>query len=96
LGVKNGLPLGLEVIPVDYIYSESNIRCFFHFHRYGDRAPLSYKGRIFAIAWILFGLIVIAITMAMLTTALTTVTLKSEPKLYGSKASSDLETFKNS
>ena len=54
-------------------------------HRYGDRAPLSFKGRLFAMAWIYFGLIVISITMAMVTTALTTVTLKSASTLYGSK-----------
>ena len=63
--------------------------CFHHLHRYGDRAPSSIKGRLFAIAWILFGLVVIAVTMAMLTTALTSVTLKSAAKIYGSKVSTE-------
>ncbi|XP_068689584.1 protein sidekick-1-like isoform X2 [Montipora foliosa] len=56
---------------------------------YGDRAPLSYKGRLFAVIWIYFGLVVIAVTMAMLTTALTTVTLKSATKIYGSKIAAE-------
>ncbi|XP_068752557.1 protein sidekick-1-like isoform X3 [Montipora capricornis] len=56
---------------------------------YGDRAPLSYKGRLFAVIWIYFGLVIIAVTMAMLTTALTTVTLKSATKIYGSKIAAE-------
>ena len=58
--------------------------------RYGDRATVSSKGRLFAVLWILYGIVIIAITMAMLTTALTKITLESEPKLYGSKVGSDL------
>ena len=41
----------------------------------------------FAIAWVLFGLVIIALTMAMITTALTSISLKSDTKLYGSKVS---------
>ena len=49
---------------------------------------MSGKGRFFAIVWILFGLVIIALTMAMLTTALTAVAVKEEYKLYGTKVSS--------
>ena len=49
---------------------------------------MSGKGRLFAIVWILFGLVIIALTMAMLTTALTAVAVKEEYKLYGTKVSS--------
>ncbi|XP_044183373.1 uncharacterized protein LOC114961704 isoform X1 [Acropora millepora] len=56
---------------------------------YGDRAPLCFKGRIFAMVWIYFGLVVIAITMAMLTTALTTVTMTSAITIYGTKVAAE-------
>lgn len=56
---------------------------------YGDRAPLSYNGRTFAVSWISFGLVVISITMAMITTALTTTTLKSTITIYGTKVAAE-------
>lgn len=43
--------------------------------------------------WIYFGLVVIAITMAMLTTALTTVTMTSAITIYGTKVSSKAAIF---
>ena len=62
---------------------------FLEFFRYGDRAPLSHKGRSFAMLWTLTGLVIISLTMAMITTALTSITLQSKIKLYGSKVISD-------
>ncbi|XP_068752747.1 uncharacterized protein [Montipora capricornis] len=54
-----------------------------------DGAPLSYKGRLFAVVWIYFGLVIIKVTMTMVTTAQTTVTLKSAMKIYGSKIAAE-------
>ncbi|XP_022793852.1 uncharacterized protein LOC111332704 [Stylophora pistillata] len=59
---------------------------------YGDRAPLSPRGRFFAIAWVLFGLVIISLTMAMIAAALTSITLKSEIKLYGSKVAAEFNS----
>ncbi|XP_068752748.1 uncharacterized protein [Montipora capricornis] len=56
---------------------------------YGDRAPLSYKGRFFSIVWMYFGLVIIAVTMAMLTSTRTTDILKSTTKIYGSKIAAE-------
>ncbi|XP_074627585.1 protein sidekick-like isoform X3 [Acropora palmata] len=56
---------------------------------YGDRAPLSFYGRTFAVSWISFGLVVISITMAMITTTLTTTTLKSTITIYGTKVAAE-------
>ena len=48
---------------------------------------MSYKGRLFAVAWIYFDLVIVTVPLAMLTTALTTVALKSATKINGSKVS---------
>jgi len=47
--------------------------------RYGDKAPKSIVARIFSIIWILLGLIIMAIFMASITSALTAVSLQLEP-----------------
>ena len=39
--------------------------------RYGDRVPKSVAGRLFGVVWIYFGLVIMAIFMANITTALT-------------------------
>lgn len=59
---------------------------------YGDRAPLSHKGRSFAMLWTLTGLVIISLTMAMITTALTSITLQSKIKLYGSKVAAEFNS----
>ncbi|XP_022779218.1 uncharacterized protein LOC111320785 [Stylophora pistillata] len=46
---------------------------------YGDKSPKSLPARIFSIVWILVGLIVMAIFTANVTTALTALTLETEP-----------------
>lgn len=51
---------------------------------YGDIAPLGVPGRLFAIMWILTGLVIIAIFTSVITTSLTVVTMSSSKKLYGS------------
>ena len=47
--------------------------------RYGDKAPKSIVARIFSIIWILLGLVIMAIFMANITSALTAVSLQLEP-----------------
>jgi len=46
---------------------------------YGDKAPKSVVARIFSIIWILLGLIIMAIFMANITSALTAASLQLEP-----------------
>ena len=62
---------------------------FFFFFSYGDRCPKSISGRLFAIVWILTGICMCSIFTAMLTTALTTISLDTEIALQRSKVSSD-------
>lgn len=52
---------------------------------YGDIAPVGVPGRLFAIIWILTGLVIIAIFTGVITTSLTVVALTSNVKLYGTK-----------
>lgn len=46
---------------------------------YGDKVPKSMAARIFSIFWILIGIVVMTLFMANITSALTTVTLETEP-----------------
>lgn len=46
---------------------------------------MSHLGRIFAVGWVLVGLVIITVTMGALTTALTTITSVSETRIYGSR-----------
>jgi len=50
---------------------------------YGDIAPVGIPGRIFAIMWVLTGLIIISIFTGVITTALTVSSLSTSLKLYG-------------
>lgn len=52
---------------------------------YGDRSPKGYAARVFAIVWILVGLVVISITTGVITTSLTAITLSTDVKLYGAR-----------
>ena len=47
-----------------------------YLHRYGDKTPKSVVGRIFAIIWIQLGLVIMAIFMAHITSALTVLNLE--------------------
>ena len=47
--------------------------------RYGDKSPKSVVARVFSIIWILLGLIIMAIFMANITSALTALSLQMEP-----------------
>ncbi|XP_022790756.1 uncharacterized protein LOC111330199 [Stylophora pistillata] len=52
---------------------------------YGDRSPISVVGRFCAIIIILCGLIIFGIVTSVMTTAITTVTMETDYKLYGAK-----------
>ena len=47
-----------------------------YLHRYGDKTPKSVVGRIFSIIWIQSGLVIMAIFMAHITSALTVLNLE--------------------
>ena len=52
---------------------------------YGDRYPRSIGGRLFAVMWILVGMVIISIFTAALTSSLTTLSLETKVKLPGAK-----------
>lgn len=58
------------------------------FHRYGDRAPISFAGRFLALFVILSGLVIFGLVNGIMATAITTVVLETDYKIYGSKVSS--------
>ena len=59
--------------------------------RYGDKAPKSIVARIFSIFWILLGLIIMAIFIANITSALTALSMQLEPTdLVGVKVCSNI------
>jgi len=57
---------------------------------YGDRSPRGFVARIFAIAWVLVGLVITSIFTGVVTTSLTAITLSTDVKLYGTKVGSSL------
>ncbi|XP_022795614.1 uncharacterized protein LOC111334188 isoform X1 [Stylophora pistillata] len=52
---------------------------------YGDRSPRGFLARIFAIVWVLVGLVITSIFTGVVTTSLTAITLSTDVKLYGTK-----------
>ena len=56
-------------------------------YSYGDRSPRGFLARIFAIIWVLVGLVITSIFTGVVTTSLTAITLSTDVKLYGTKVS---------
>ncbi|XP_048580338.1 uncharacterized protein LOC5501882 [Nematostella vectensis] len=52
---------------------------------YGDRAPRGFFARIFAIIWVLVGLVITSIFTGVVTTSLTAITLSTDTRLYGTQ-----------
>ncbi|CAH3119189.1 unnamed protein product, partial [Porites lobata] len=52
---------------------------------YGDRAPVTYSGRLFSVFWILMGLVVIGILNGSITTALTVLIVNLDASAFGNK-----------
>lgn len=66
----------------------TNVKSFYFFFflcSYGDRYPRSIGGRLFAVMWILVGMVIISIFTAALTSSLTTLSLETKVKLPGTK-----------
>lgn len=53
--------------------------------RYGDRCPLSVAGRVVAMAWTLFGVVLIGMIVGNIAASLTTVAVNEGGSLYGMK-----------
>ena len=66
---------------------------FFSFS-YGDRAPVTYYGRLFSVFWILMGLVIIGILNGSITTAITAFSVNFDFSLYG-KTVGNLNCLKN-
>ena len=56
-----------------------------HLFRYGNKAPRSFGARVFAVVWIFFGLVIMAIFMANITTALTAASLEYDADLFNKR-----------
>ncbi|XP_028417432.1 uncharacterized protein LOC114541817 [Dendronephthya gigantea] len=52
---------------------------------YGDRSPVTVPGRLFALAWILMGLVIISIVTGGIVTSITSVLVVQEDKIYGAQ-----------
>ena len=54
--------------------------------RYGDKTPVTYVGRLFAVSWILSGVVIVSIVTSTIATSLTSyVVLGTDIPVYGSK-----------
>ncbi|XP_031558188.1 protein sidekick-2-like, partial [Actinia tenebrosa] len=60
---------------------------------YGDRCPLSVAGRIVAITWTLFGVVLISMIVGNIAASLTTVAVNEGGSLYGMKAGALKNSF---
>ena len=56
-------------------------------HRYGDRIPLTYSGRLLTIIWMLSGTVLFTLLVSYISSGLTIASLDSNIKLYGCKVS---------
>ena len=65
----------------------------YQFFRYGDIAPVCVPGRLFAVVWILTGLVIIAIFTGVITTSLTVIAMSADVKLYGATVRLNLMEF---
>ena len=58
---------------------------YYHFFRYGDRVPMGFWSRLFAVVWILTGLVMASVLIGVLATSLTFHTIGKDVILYGTK-----------
>ena len=61
--------------------------------RYGDRAPISFMGRILAIVVILTGLVLFSLVNGILATSITSVALETDYRIYGAKVRQTLTIY---
>ena len=55
------------------------------YHRFGEKVPVRVVSRLITISWIIIGLVLISIFLAVLTVALTVTTTENQIILYGTK-----------
>lgn len=67
--------------------NQSELSLLYFLHRYGDRSPRGFVARIFAIIWVLVGLVITSIFTGVVTTSLTAITLSTDVKLYNTHVS---------
>lgn len=73
---------------VDFIFPLTFSKLVYppHFNsRYGDKVPLAKVSKVFAILWILMGLVVMGILSGVLTSAITVFVFEADISLYGAK-----------
>ena len=58
---------------------------------YGDRAPITVAGRLLAVFVILSGLVIFGLVNSIMATAITSITLDTDYKIYGAKVGNDFE-----
>ena len=61
------------------------VGCLCLFIRYGDKVPVGVCSRLFAVVWILTGLVTASILVGVIATSLTFNTLENDIILYGTK-----------
>ncbi|XP_031573985.1 uncharacterized protein LOC116307805 [Actinia tenebrosa] len=59
---------------------------------YGDKVPAATHSKVFAVIWVLTGLVVYGILSGSITTAFTTIVYQSSTQLYGSKVATIADT----
>lgn len=69
------------------VFKGCNTRYFLFNFSYGDKVPRSFLGRLFAIAWTLFGLVLMTFLLADITNALISYSMQRSvnKKVYGAK-----------
>ena len=69
------------------VFKCCNARYFLFNFSYGDKVPRSFLGRLFAIAWTLFGLVLMTFLLADITNALISYSMQRSvnKKVYGAK-----------
>lgn len=69
------------------VFKGCNARYFLFNFSYGDKVPRSFLGRLFAIAWTLFGLVLMTFLLADITNALISYSMQRSvnKKVYGAK-----------
>ena len=79
--------LDIYIFPLTYLLTY--LLTYFSLSSYGDKAPKSALGRLFAMVWILTGLVIMAIFMANITSALTSMSLEPTNKNINGKEVKD-------
>ena len=58
-----------------------------NFYSYGDRRPVTFPGKLFAILWIIVGYVIITLLTSYMVSSITLVLVKERTTIYGAKVS---------